>query len=120
MMAEPASDAQFSTAALIALVALLVAALAWWQRSRGALAGGDAIRLVAVRGLGGKRLLALVEVERERFLLGLTDESIACLARVPARDGAQPGSADGTPATMAAGDGTPVVTGGEAWARRSA
>jgi flagellar biogenesis protein FliO len=87
MIAEAASDAHFSSVALVALVALLVAALVWWQRSRGTLAGGDAIRLVAVRGLGGKRLLALVEVERERFLLGMTDERIACLARVTPRDG---------------------------------
>jgi len=82
MITEAASDAHFSTVALVALVALLVGALVWWQRSRGTLGGSDAIRLVAVRGLGGKRLLALVEVERERFLLGMTDERIACLARV--------------------------------------
>lgn len=85
MMADAASDASFSTIALVALVGLLVAAVVWWQRSRGTLGGSDAIRLVAVRGLGGKRLLALVEVERERFLLGLTDERIACLARVTGR-----------------------------------
>ena len=82
MIGEPASDAHFSLLALIALVALVAAGLVWWQRSRGVLAGSDSIRLVAVRALGGKRLLALVEVEHERFLLGLTDERIACLARV--------------------------------------
>lgn len=88
MIPEVASDAHFSAVALAALVALLVAALVWWQRSRGTLAGSDAIRLVAVRGLGGKRLLALVEVERERFLLGMTDDRIACLARVAPQGGA--------------------------------
>ena len=108
MMAESASDAQFSTIALIALVALLVAALVWWQRSRGTLGGGDAIRLVAVRGMGGKRLLALVEVEQERFLLGLTEERIDCLARVAGRG-------DVTPA-----DGVTDVQEGPAWARQSA
>jgi flagellar biogenesis protein FliO len=87
MMPEAASDAPFSMVALIALVGLVVAGLLWWQRSRTAVTGGDAIRLVSVRGLGGKRLLALVEVERERFLLGLTDESIACLARVAPQSG---------------------------------
>ena len=87
MMTEPASDAQFSVVALIALVALVVGALVWWQRSRGTLTGNDAIRLVSVRALGGKRLLALVEVEHERFLLGLTDERIACLARVSPQGG---------------------------------
>lgn len=106
MITEAASDGTFSAVALVALMALVVAALAWWQRSRGAIGGGDAIRLVAVRGMGGKRLLALVEVEHERFLLGLTDERIDCLARVGERDAAQ---ASGT-------------AGGEEgqWARQSA
>lgn len=103
MIGEAAGDAQFSMIALIALVGLAVAGLVWWQRSRGTLGGSDAIRLVAVRGLGGKRLLALVEVERERFLLGLTDERIDCLARVA------PASADD------AGNVT-----GEEWAKQSA
>jgi flagellar biogenesis protein FliO len=101
MIGAPASDAHFSTVALLALVVLLVAALLWWQRSRGTLAGGDAIRLVAVRGLGGKRLLALVEVERERFLLGMTDERIACLARVGAQ-GTTNDPADAAPTQGAA------------------
>lgn len=94
MITDAASDTQFSVVALIALVGLVVAGLLWWQRSRGVLAGNDAIRLVSVRALGGKRLLALVEVERERFLLGLTDESIACLARV-APPGGMTASPDG-------------------------
>ena len=95
MITDAASDAQFSVVALIALVGLMVAGLLWWQRSRGTRAGGEGIRLVSVRALGGKRLLALVEVERERFLLGLTDESIACLARVaPQGAGADDGEAD--------------------------
>lgn len=93
MIAQAASDTQFSALALVALVALLVAALVWWQRSRGSFAGSDGIRLVSVRALGGKRLLALVEVERERFLLGLTEERIACLARVAA-PGETPGRGD--------------------------
>lgn len=88
MITEATSDGTFSAVALVALLVLVVAALAWWQRSRGAIGGGDAIRLVAVRGMGGKRLLALVEVEHERFLLGLTDERIDCLARVGERDAA--------------------------------
>jgi flagellar biogenesis protein FliO len=90
VITEAASDGSFATVALVAVMALAVGALAWWQRSRGTLGGGDAIRLVAVRGMGGKRLLALVEVEHERFLLGLTDERIDCLARVGERgDAAQ-------------------------------
>mgnify|MGYP000390612338 CR=1 FL=1 len=98
MITDPASDASFSMVALIALVGLMVAALVWWQRSRGLLSSGDSIRLVSVRALGGKRLLALVEVERERFLLGLTDDRIACLARVTPQGGAASATADGTSA----------------------
>lgn len=108
MITEAASDGTFSAVAVVALLALLVAALAWWQRSRGVLGGGDAIRLVAVRGMGGKRLLALVEVEQERFLLGLTDERIDCLARVAARD-----EATRAPAGDAGEEG-------RTWARQSA
>src|SRR5205814_9548006 len=47
MIAEAASDAPFSMVALIALVGLVVAGLLWWQRSRGAVAGGEAILLVS-------------------------------------------------------------------------
>jgi flagellar biogenesis protein FliO len=107
-MAEAASDGSFAVVALLALLGLAVAALAWWQRSRGTLGGGEAIRLVAVRGMGGKRLLALVEVEHERFLLGLTDERIDCLARVPGRGDALPA------------DGATDAQEGPAWVRQSA
>ena len=89
MITEAASDGTFSTVVLVALMVLVVAALAWWQRSRGAIGGGDAIRLVAVRGMGGKRLLALGDGARARFLLGRTDARIDCLARVGERDSAQ-------------------------------
>lgn len=108
MITEAATDGTFSAVALVALLALVVAALAWWQRSRGTLGGGDAIRLVAVRGMGGKRLLALVEVEQQRFLLGLTDERIDCLARVATRGEAEPAGGD------AQGEE------GRAWVRQSA
>lgn len=108
MITEAASDGTFSLVALVALLALAVAALAWWQRSRGTFGGGEAIRLVAVRGMGGKRLLALVEVEHERFLLGLTDERIDCLARVGERNDAAQANA------VTDGEG------GQSWARQSA
>jgi flagellar biogenesis protein FliO len=108
MIADAATDTPFSALALIALVGLLVAAVVWWQRSRGRLAGGDAIRLLSVRGLGGKRLLALAEVERERFLLGLTDERIACLARVTPHE-----------ASSVAGDAD-AITPERAWGKRGA
>jgi len=100
MIAEATSDAPFSVAALLALVVLLAGAIAWWQRTRGTLAGGDAIKLVAVRALGGKRLLALVEVESERYLLGLTDESIACLAHLDADRADRAAAADPSAAEL--------------------
>lgn len=109
MITDAASDGSFSAVAIVALLALVVGALAWWQRSRGTLGGSDAIRLVAVRGMGGKRLLALVEVERERFLLGLTDERIDCLARVG-------GHSDAAQAAQVAADAEE----GQPWARQSA
>ncbi len=81
MSGELLPSADFSPLLGVAVGALaLAAAWAWW-RSRGPVARSEPIRLVGVRGLGGKRMLALVEVEGSRLLLGLTDERIACLAR---------------------------------------
>jgi flagellar biogenesis protein FliO len=108
VIADAASDGSFTTVALLALLGLAMAALAWWQRSRGSVGGGDDIRLVAVRGMGGKRLLALVEVEQERFLLGLTEERIDCLARVAGRGDAT------------AANGATDAQEGSAWVRQSA
>ncbi|MEW6271532.1 MAG: flagellar biosynthetic protein FliO [Thermodesulfobacteriota bacterium] len=83
MIAAGAGDAQLPLLALIALVVLVIAVgAATWLRTRGTSGASEAIRLVAVRAMGGKRLLAVVEVERQRFLLGLTDESVSCLARI--------------------------------------
>lgn len=104
MTAAASPDAPFATFALIALIALFCAAVAWWLRSRGTIGLEQPIRLVAVRGMGGKRLLAVVEVERQRFLLGLTDAQIACLARL---------SSD-------AADAPAASPGEEPWIRRSA
>ncbi|HZR84498.1 MAG TPA: flagellar biosynthetic protein FliO [Candidatus Binatia bacterium] len=87
MIADPTSDGVIAAIAAIGL--LLLAALAAVRWLRGRVAGKDdgGIRLVSVRSLGGKRLLALVEVEDERFLLGMTDDRIACLGRLaPARE----------------------------------
>ena len=75
------SDPGLGVFALIGLLALALGCL-WWLKARRGFAGDGPIRLVAMRSLGGKRLLALVEVESERFLLGMTDDNITCLGRL--------------------------------------
>lgn len=64
-------------------VALVLAGLAhlWTRRARAS--RGDAIRLVATRYLGAKRFLAIVEVEGERLLLGLSGEQVSLVTRLP-------------------------------------
>lgn len=75
------ADPGLGALALIGLFAL-AAGFLWWLKVRPRLGVEGPIRLVATRSLGGKRLLALVEVESERFLLGMTDERITCLGRL--------------------------------------
>jgi flagellar biogenesis protein FliO len=71
-----------AVAAVVLLTALALAAH-WWLRSRGLVVGAaNPIKVVATRAMGTKRALAIVEVENERFLLGLTDDSISCLSRL--------------------------------------
>lgn len=83
MTPEAASDAPFALYAAIGFVVALAIVVALWLRARTASEGDGVIHLVSVRSLGGKRLVALVEVEQQRFLLGMTDESISCLGRLP-------------------------------------
>jgi len=69
--------------ALAAVLMLTVVALAIhvWLKRRGVLPGANnPIKLIATKSLGGKRAVALVEVESERFLLGLTDDSVSLLS----------------------------------------
>lgn len=72
----------------IAAVLLLTAAATlvhWWLRGRGLLPNAaNPIRVVAVRSLGGKKSVAVVEVESQRFLLGLGDESVSLLSPLAA------------------------------------
>jgi flagellar biogenesis protein FliO len=82
MMPESSPALSFTALGVIGVCAVLGCLAVWWARRRGGAAGEGPIRLLSVRSLGGKRLLALVEVEQERFLLGLTDERIACLGRL--------------------------------------
>ncbi len=64
-------------------VAVAGAVLLWLRRTRPP--GGDAIRLVTSRYLGGKRFLTIVEVDGERLLLGLAGEQVSLVARLGAR-----------------------------------
>ncbi len=64
---------------------LLVSALAtlahWWLKGRGLIpTATNPIKVVAMRSLGGKRSIAIVEVENQRMLLGLTDEAVSMLS----------------------------------------
>ena len=82
----PSGPPEIAWSAIAAVVLLTgLATLAhWWLRRRGLVpSGGNPIKLVAMRSLGGKRSVAIVEIEAQRFLLGLTDESIACLGTLP-------------------------------------
>ena len=71
----------------IGSAALVVAGLAhlWLRRTR--TARGEAIQLVATRYLGAKRFLAIVEVDGERLLLGLSGEQVSLVTRL--RSGAE-------------------------------
>jgi flagellar biogenesis protein FliO len=69
--------------AIAAILLLTSAAFAvhLWLKSRGVIAGGtNPIKLIATKSLGAKRAVAVVEVDNERFLLGLTDETISLLS----------------------------------------
>ena len=80
--------------ALAAIVLITVAATAvhWWLKTRGLIpvAASHPIKLVATRSLGGKRSVAIVEVADQRFLLGMTDDAVSCLAALPREATAAP------------------------------
>jgi len=70
--------------AAVLLLTALVTLVHWWLKGRGLIPSStNPIKLVATRSLGGKRSVAIVEVEKERFLLGLTDDAVSCLATLP-------------------------------------
>jgi flagellar biogenesis protein FliO len=50
-------------------------------------AGGEVIRLVTSRYLGGKRFLTIVEVDGERLLLGLAGDHVSLVARLKGTEG---------------------------------
>jgi len=82
---NPVGPPEIGAGAVAAVALVIVVGLLanWWLRGRSAVVGGGSvIRVVATRSLGGKRAVAVVEVERERFLLGLTDDLVSCLSRL--------------------------------------
>jgi flagellar biogenesis protein FliO len=83
MTAGPPEIAWPAIAAVVLLTVLATVAH-WWLKGRGLLpTAANPIKLVATRSLGGKRGVALVEVESQRFLLGLTDEAVSLLGHLP-------------------------------------
>ena len=81
--AAPSGPPEIAWSAIAAVVLLTgIATLAhWWLRRRGLVpSGGNPIKLVAMRSLGGKRSVAIVEVGDQRLLLGMTDESVTLLS----------------------------------------
>ena len=70
--------------AAVLLLTALATLVHWWLKGRGLIPSAtNPIKLIATRSLGGKRAVAIVEVDRERFLLGLTDDAVSCLATLP-------------------------------------
>ncbi len=67
-------------------VALVLGGLALLRTRRAQAAGGEAIRLVTSRYLGGKRFLTIVEVDGERLLLGLAGDNVSLVARLKGGD----------------------------------
>jgi flagellar biogenesis protein FliO len=84
MTAGGPSGLDVGTLAVVGVVILVLAAVQWWLKSRAGAPDGP-IRVVATRPLGAKRALAVVEVDEERFLLGLSEARIDCLGRLPRR-----------------------------------
>lgn len=92
------NDLDLTVFGIAVLVFAVAAAGFWFLRNRGAVTGQGPIRLLALRPLGQKRVLALVEVEDERFLLGMTDAQISCLGRLPSSAAAEAPEAKGAAA----------------------
>ncbi len=104
------ADLSLTPFVTVGLIAVAAGAMLWWQRQRGSAGADDPIRLVATRGLGGKRLLALVEVDHERFLLGLTEGTVTCLGRLESSPDA--GGGEGyAPQSESRSSATRVATG---------
>lgn len=83
----PSGPPEIAWPAIAAVVLLTAAAtlVHWWLKGRGLIPGAaNPIKVVATRSLGGKRAVAIVEVDQQRFLLGMTDDAVSCLGRLEA------------------------------------
>ncbi len=70
----------FLLGTVLVTAACVPAFLAWWRARRGpALSTRPGIQVLASRNFGPRRGVALVEVEGERMLLGITDQQIGLL-----------------------------------------
>ena len=81
-----AGPPELACSAIAAVVALTAAAtlVHWWLKRRGLIpAATNPITVVAMRSLGGKKSVAVVEVDTHRFLLGLTEEAVTFLSTLP-------------------------------------
>jgi flagellar biogenesis protein FliO len=67
--------------------ALVLAGVMMVRARRTQTAGGEAIRLVTSRYLGGKRFLTIVEVDGERLLLGLAGDQVSLVTRLKGERG---------------------------------
>ena len=70
---------------VVGMVLALAGGMIVWRR-RAQPQGGEAIRLVTSRYLGGKRFLTLVEVDGERLLLGLAGDQVSLVAKLGGGD----------------------------------
>lgn len=68
----------------IALLAVVAGAGVFWWNRRRSLAADPAVRIVAMRALGQKERIAVLEISGERLILGVTPHRVSLLARRPA------------------------------------
>lgn len=76
-----------SLALILGLMLLLLYLLRRTNTGRSGLLGGqDMVRVIATRALGPKKYITVVEVAGSVLTLGVTNEHISCLDKVPAEN----------------------------------
>jgi flagellar biogenesis protein FliO len=87
-MTQGAPEIAWPAIAAVLLLTVVALAIHVWLKRRGVLPGANnPIKLIATKSLGAKRAVAVVEIESERFLLGLSDDSVALLSQLNATPG---------------------------------